>query len=136
MSIRNTKKSRQSKAVVALMVSVAVMVFFIFNLTQEIISRRQVTKTIVRLQAAATELENENIDLENKISQWQNSSRLEKEARLKLSLKKPGENVVLITNNQPAISDSSDEFDDKMTAEETNSTVGSNIIKWWEYFFY
>jgi cell division protein FtsB len=52
---------------------------------------------------------------------------LEKEARLKLNLIKPGEKLIIVTQQE--------EPEEKAEQKETAAKEISNIQRWWEYFF-
>lgn len=112
---------------------VLILVFFlflVFSLIKEIINRHQIDVQIANLEAEINELEQNNSEIENLISSWASSNRLEREARLKLGLKKPDEKSILILREeeQNEIID----FNEELMSPKDNSP---NPIKWWQYFF-
>lgn len=48
------------------------------------------------------------------------------QARLNLNMKKPGEGVVVVDNQQNMVTS---------TSAATSSSANGNLIKWWRYFF-
>lgn len=117
----------------------AVFLLLFFGLTTEIVNRRQVDKRISGYKNEIAQLKKENSALSDKISNWDESGELELNARVKLSLEKPGEQTIIINR--------ADAQSDKLTAIKSNQEVinlavddssadsVSNAEKWWEYFF-
>ena len=88
-----------SKSRIVSTVCLILIFFFSVNLTKEIVNRHQIDRKIRQYEEQTAKLEKENKEISVLIDAWQNGRQLEKEARLKLGLKKPGENVVLISRN-------------------------------------
>lgn len=88
-----------------------------FGINQEI---KNLEKKIEQLKASNEEL----IGLEE---YFQSEEFLEKQARLKLNLTKPGEKVIIIKQIEEDLKE--------LGQEETIAKEISNIQKWWEYFF-
>ena len=112
-------------------------VFLGINLVKEIVNRHQIDEKIRQYKLDVVKLENENAEIDRLIDSWTTSSQLEKEARLKLGLKKPGENVVLITrDNNPGtnniINQDSQVLGRVVVAGDNQDP---NYKKWWIYFF-
>jgi len=101
------------------------------NLGRESYRKYQLTKEINQLKSEIGRLEGKNQQLADLMEYFQEGSYLEKEARLKLNLKKPGEKVVVIS--QPAAA----EVDKRIVAEAEGevSNETTNFWKWWEHFF-
>ncbi len=78
---------------------IIVTIFLSINLVKEVVSRHQIDEKIKQYKLDVTRLEKENTEIGELIDSWTTSRQLEKEARLKFGLRKPGENVVLITRN-------------------------------------
>lgn len=95
---------------------------------------RDIMREITSLEARARSLEQENIRIGDLQQALQTESELEKEARLKLGLKKPGENVVIIKEEvqKPTTFRSLEELtgDPEVTPEHV-----ANPVRWWRYFF-
>ncbi|TSC81411.1 MAG: Uncharacterized protein G01um101420_973 [Parcubacteria group bacterium Gr01-1014_20] len=84
-----------------------------------------VNKEVWELEAKADNLEHSNSMLEKFLSYMTNPSFLERQARLKLNYKAPGEEVVFVyTDNSANISSSSQDF--------KNENI-PNPVKWWYY---
>ncbi len=88
-----------------------------FGINQEI---KDLEKKIKQLKASNEEL----IGLEE---YFQSEEFLEKQARLKLNLTKPGEKVIIIKQIEEDLKE--------LGQKETIAKEISNIQKWWEYFF-
>jgi len=123
------KKLLSSK--VFLFFIVLALIGLVISLGQESYRKYQLTKEINGLKSEIERLEGKNQQMADLMEYFQEGSYLEKEARLKLNLKKPGEKVVVIS--QPAVAEV-----DKGIVAETEKEVGNettNFWKWWEYFF-
>ena len=123
------KKLLSSK--VFLFFIVLALIGLVISLGQESYRKYQLTKEINGLKSEIERLEGKNQQLADLMEYFQEGSYLEKEARLKLNLKKPGEKVVVIS--QPTVA----EVDERIVAE-TEKEVShetTNFWKWWEYFF-
>lgn len=122
-----------------LVVNVLVIAFLGVSLSREIVRSRAIGSEIEMLQAQADSLLANNIDLSELKTAMQTESYIEREARLKLGMKKPGETVVVIQdeaslNAQEAGSDPNDPLDYVLEDEGTDVAV-ANPQKWWYYFF-
>ncbi|MBL7155215.1 MAG: septum formation initiator family protein [Candidatus Portnoybacteria bacterium] len=123
------KKLLSSK--VFLFFIVLALIGLVISLGQESYRKYQLTKEINSLKSEIERLEGKNQQMADLMEYFQEGSYLEKEARLKLNLKKPGEKVVVIS--QPAAA----EVDKRIVAEAESevSNETTNFWKWWEYFF-
>lgn len=101
-------------------------------LARETYKKNQIQKEIESLQEKAKQIDKENINIQEKISYLESKDYQEKEAKYKLNLQKPGENVVVI---KPSIAKEapSEEKPDKNVGTEEDKSI--NPIKWWRYFF-
>ena len=88
----------------------------------------QLTKEINRLKSETERLAGRNQQLTNLLEYFKEESYLEKEARLKLNLKKPGEKIVILSQSELP-EDLPLEIQPEIKKEEVN------WWKWWEYFF-
>lgn len=114
-----------------------VIILISFPLAKKINQQRMLAKEIKELETEAERVSSKNQDLSGLLNYLQSDSFAEKEARLNLDLKKPGEKVVIIKDSTPGetpLKASSSVFNipglDKQTAE-----IKSNPRKWLEYFF-
>lgn len=122
-----------------LVVNILVISFLGVSLSREIVRSRAIGSEIEMLQAQADSLLAHNIDLSELKTAMQTESYIEREARLKLGMKKPGETVVVIQdettlNTQEVGSDPNDPLD-YVLEEEGSDVVVANPQKWWYYFF-
>jgi len=96
------------------------------------------------LKSEIEQLEGKNQQLAGLMEYFQEESYLEREARLKLNLKKPGEQVVVLS--QRSGSDAgAEKFSDESSVNESISEESvearnqeietANYWRWWEYFF-
>ena len=112
---------------ITIIVSSILILFFVSGMVKEAVNRYKIDNQIAKLEQEIGELGIENSEIEQLITTWSESNKLEKEARLKLNLQKEGEKAVLILregeNNLPT-----EEF---APLEEEKS----NIQKWRIYFF-
>lgn len=96
------------------------------GLIQLVLRRRAVDDDIARLEAEARQLEGKNSDMLTLIQRFQTSGFLEREARLKLNMQKPGETVVVIERTVPVVAS---------TTVRTVAVRDANWKRWWWYFF-
>lgn len=101
--------------------------------------RAQLTKEIDKLKLETERLEGKKYQLSELLDSFKEESYLEKEARLKLNLKKPGEKVVILPQSERKDSSVSTQKEINSTSLELSSDKSaeeeSNLWKWWEYFF-
>jgi cell division protein FtsB len=112
---------------------------------RESYNKYQLTKEINRLKSEIERIEGRNQQLSNLMEYFKEGSYLEKEARLKLNLKKPNEKVIIISGDESK--GLAENYENKGTpalagkdlpkdrTPERTSEEGTNFWKWWEYFF-
>ena len=102
------------------------LVLFVIALGRESYRFFRVNQEIKDLEQRIVELEKSSEELAKMEEYFQSEEFLEKEARLKLNLTKPGEKVIIV--KQP---------EGFMDGEGRGVAVEdvSNIQKWWNYFF-
>jgi len=103
---------------------VALFLAILFGLANGTIKNYKVDTEIQDLQTEIKSLEGQNQDFSQLINYLKSESFIEQEAKLKLGLKKPGENMVVIPQAE-ANSDSAEKVNEQLT----------NPAKWWFYFF-
>ena len=122
-----------------LVVNLLVIVFLGLSLSREIVRSRAIGSEIAQLQAQADELAAQNIDLSELRTAMQTESYIEREARLKLGMKKPGETVVVVQDDAAELVDGETvDANDPLglVLDGTSATVVvANATKWWYYFF-
>lgn len=95
MDYQNGSQRRKlPKAVIAICVVLAVL--FAIGLSRELAGRHEINKEIKRLTQEKAALEQKNKELADMAASFEGDNFIEKEARLKLGLQKPGEKVVVI----------------------------------------
>jgi cell division protein FtsB len=88
--------------------------------------RRLVEKEISDIKQEIAQFEKDNQELKDMLNYLKSDQSLEAQARINLNLKKPGETVVVIENQEDKKNQSND-------SEE--KIVQSNFEKWFNYFF-
>jgi cell division protein FtsB len=104
----------------------------------------EIQSEIARLEEQARSLETRNLQIADLNTAFRTESFIEREARLKLGMKKPGENVVVIQEDGSTPGPIIDATDG-MTAEAADPRLLlavdrepkelANPSKWWQYFF-
>lgn len=123
------KKMFQSKF---LMFAAAVaLVFFVTGFLRSFLLDYQVRKETADLQKIQTQLEERKLKLLDKLSEIESDAYAEREARLRLGMAKPGEEVVIIKDLPKA---KSAEGAVKEKAR-TGAVTVANPVLWWRYFF-
>lgn len=99
-------------------------VFFTLSVMKKMWSIYKASGRLAREQAIVTQLENENKDLQQKITRAKSREFIEKEARDKLNLAKPGETVLVLP-----------QVESTQTATIVYANDAPNWQKWWKLFF-
>lgn len=120
-----------------LVINLFVIVLVGMSLGREVVRSRSIGEEISSLQAEAEALAARNIEISEIKSAMQTESYIEREARLKLGMKKPGETVVVIqeeaATREGDIVDPADPLG--LIITETTDTSVANPTRWWYYFF-
>lgn len=96
---------------------------------REYVRARDIQRDIGELQQRAQQLQAKNLELTELATALRTQSNIEREARLKLGLKKPGENVVVVRHDDPG----ADPL--LMSALVPEDPTVANPSRWWYYFF-
>ncbi len=107
-------------------VNIILVVLLILSLTKvvkEAIVRYEINKEITALENQLGDLESKSGKIENMIAYLKTDQYIEKEARTKLNLVKPGEKQINFTSSTDTYA--------KVDANKEDS----NYIKWFNYFF-
>ncbi len=119
------------KRVMAL--NIALFVLIAWGFSGELLRNKDMQGEVDRLQAQADELAAKNSELAELGKRMSDPQELERQARLKLNLRKPGEEVVVIKG----VGDSSlSSAPDSAIMPAQNGPDQSNAQKWWHYFFH
>lgn len=120
-------------------VNLVVIVLLSLSFGRQFVRDYEIQKEIDVLQEEATRLQAKNMAISELQTAVQTKSYIEREARLKLGMKKPGENVVVIKEKK--------EEEKELDLENSNDPLGlvlddttelimvPNHTKWWYYFF-
>ncbi|OGZ57700.1 MAG: hypothetical protein A3B96_00515 [Candidatus Spechtbacteria bacterium RIFCSPHIGHO2_02_FULL_43_15b] len=109
---------------------------------QEMHERYKVKKEIDRLKEEIISLEKRNNDLSSLIGSFEDPNVIELEAKKRLNLKKPGEEVVVIVRDGQSAEDlniSNNEEGETIAGANSENNENkeinyvSNAIKWWKY---
>lgn len=106
---------------------ILILIFALVSLGREISYRLSLKKELVREQVQLQTLETENQELIDELLKRKTEYYKEKQARLKFGLSKPGEEVVVILEDD--IGETSDK-ENRYLRQKV-----SNIKLWWQYFF-
>jgi len=130
-------KHEDGSATSWLVAAIIILAFVILGLfgystSKEIAKKKAVQKEISSLQEQADNIKKENMALGDRISYLGSKDYQEMQAKDKLNLQSPGENVVIITPG----SSSGKSTDSNVDSGENNSASQTpNFKKWWNYFF-
>ena len=115
-----------------LLICLIILVLFSLALGREYFKKRQINKEVYFLEEEIERLEKDQAEFSELIDYLNTEDFWEKEARLKLGLQKPGETLVVISDDY--FKSSSGE--DRETKKITEMVIEiSNPSKWWNYFF-
>ena len=107
---------------------VPIFVALLIGIFQQVYYRYQVKKELDELKAEIANSKNQKEDLKKLIDYYKDESNLEKEARVRLNLKKEGEKVVIILPTA-----TSTENNDTLSQQDIENMP--NYKQWWYYFF-
>jgi len=128
------KNEKKHPVLVKTVVILGLLLFglIIFAISKESYKKKQAQEEIDKLQLEARRITRENTELMDKLSYLESRDYQEKEARDKLNMQNPKENMVIVEPGLAPVSSSqniSDENGKKLVVKTTN------IQKWWDYFF-
>jgi cell division protein FtsB len=115
-----------------LVANLLVFALVAWGFTGEYLRHRRLSGEIARLQAEADRLAAENFQAARLNEQFAADPAVEREARLKLGLRKPGESVIIVKDSptgltEPAVAETA--------AEAGAASPLDNLRQWWDYFF-
>lgn len=126
------KRILASKAL--FLVSLAVLLFFSVNLAREIFNRRDLEKDITGIKEEIDALSGRNQELSGLIEYYKSADFVEEVARTKLNLKKEGEKIIIVPEEQDRAAGEQSEFAPVMQQRLTLDSR-PNPVRWWQYFF-
>lgn len=123
-----------------IVLNIFVIVFLGISFGREIIRNHSIGSEIARLQEQADSLAAKNIEISELKTAIQTESYIEREARLKLGMKKPGETVYVIQEqtqdqSQTATTDDPNDPLGLVIQDSEDAEAVANPTKWWYYFF-
>jgi cell division protein FtsB len=130
---------------VVLVVNVVILILLSLSFGREFVRNYSIQKDVAELRQTAKQLEARNLEIAEMHTQMQTESFIEKEARLKLGLKKPGERVIVVQEEgegqvpeqeaNTANAAGREEARFAQAADRDDKQSISNAKKWWYYFF-
>jgi len=106
-----------------------ILILICWAITQNLSRQKMVSEESKRLEKEILELEKQNLELSSLIEYFASQEYIEKEAREKLNLGKPGEKIVIMPqeqkNNEMLVNNE----------EEKEQDFKNAFLKWWKYFF-
>jgi len=107
-------------------VLILILIFLSFSLFKELKKRKEKEREMIFKKEEIVRLEEENKKIDEMASSQGIDILKEREARLKLGLKEPGEDVTIIIK----------QMEEKSVDTPAEEKIESNLIKWWKRFFY
>ncbi len=138
---KKIKKVLSSK--IFLFIVIFVLIFLLIGLVRETYRKHQLSNEINQLKENIDELEGDNQQLSDLMDYFKEDSYLEKEARIKLNLKNPGETVVVLSKDiidgvevvRKGSAETEELNNTDIDLEDSSNIEPANYWKWWEYFF-
>lgn len=112
---------------------IPILLALVVGIFQKLYYRYEVKGELDKLNAEVAGLNKQKEDLNQLVDYYKNESNLEKEARVRLNLKKEGEKVVIILPQAT----STDENGESISGSHGGSGIENlpNYLQWWYYFF-
>jgi len=109
--------------------------FISWSIFKQTLKKREIQKEISKLQKEANKISQENELIKEKITYFKSQEYQEKEAKEKLNLKKPDENVVIVKPNiiKKELEEESEEMENVISEKIVSE---NNFKKWLNYFFH
>lgn len=108
---------------------ISILLALVTGIFQKLYYRYEVKGELDRLNTEITDLNKQKNDLNQLVDYYKNESNLEKEARVRLNLKKEGEKVVIILPQATSTSENSESGSGRSNIENL-----PNYKQWWYYF--
>ena len=121
------------------LINLVIFGFLSWSFGREFLRNRQIQQDISALQTQPDTLQARNLEVTRLHTALQTESSIEREARLKLGLKKPGEHVVVIRAEAHVdhLAVTAGGATDPFGLLGGNGTTHvANPLKWWYYFFH
>ena len=124
--------SKHSASWWVVLVAGSLIIVFAVDMARETLKSRQVRRQIKTLRQAVAREEDRHRQLDQLIAYLASPTFQEREARLKLGLKKPGERVFVVP---PGAVNSGGILESGQTVRSTVDEQQSMAQRWWQYFF-
>ena len=121
------KKQKRFSSTTTIVVLFIVFLLITWAVINNSIKQKNIVLQTEMLDKEIEELQQQNLELTDLIDYFSSTEYVEKEAREKLNLVKPGEKVVIITHRDKNIIDANN--------SEEKEQKNFPIIRWWKYFF-
>ncbi|MFA6160322.1 MAG: septum formation initiator family protein [Parcubacteria group bacterium] len=109
--------------------------FLSYSVYREFSKKKVVESEIEALKEQAEKIKQENMSLEERIAYLGSQDYQKIQAKDKLDLQDPNENVVIITQDLDIPTQKTQELETKNDIQNTHPTEkNSNLLKWWNYF--
>lgn len=118
-----------------LVVNLVIVVLIGASLGREVVRNQTIASEISALEEEAQSLAARNIEISELRTAMQTESFIEREARLKLGMQLPGEQVVVITDEYVGGEAGEEDPLGLVIGEDTTFVTVANPAKWWYYFF-
>jgi cell division protein FtsL len=120
---------------ICLFLIVIALVFVFLSIFKEMQRKNQIQKEISALQEEAQKISRENNQIKEKIAYLESSEYQTREAKDKLGLKAPEENIIIVKPSVEKKNENDEAENEKKTDEVLKIEDQPNHIKWWNYFF-
>jgi len=128
----NPKNNSGWKNKLFFLIGIIILVLAAISLAKSFTQSHQVNQEISGLEEEIVTLEQGNLGLEKLIEYFNSDAYIEEKARLDLGLKKEGEKLVIVSDQNTKQKNNSENLAED---EEKLDQNASNPKKWWHYFF-
>ncbi len=117
----------------AVIIAGGLVAVFSVAIVREVFRTRQVSSQVARLQTQITQEEHRQEQLQELIAYLGSQTYQEREARLQLGLRKPGEKVIVVPAG--SVKDTNGQIITNADNASAAENSGSLPQRWWHYFF-
>lgn len=117
---------------------VVVLALIAYPMWQKMEHKQAIEREVAALEAEAERIAAANKELEDMIEYLQGDAFAEREARLRLNMKKPGEQVVVVQGNEGVVAGEQEVesvFRVRGLEKDPVQETVPNRMRWWQYFF-
>jgi len=118
---------------IGLFIGLIILILVIVSIYRETAKKNQIETEISKLKEEAQQVAKANSSIQEKIDYFQSADYMEKEAKDKLNLKSPDEQVVVV---KPSMAKETPIVQASGPDNNNEPKVAiANHLKWWNYFF-